>query len=300
MATATVALKSCTLSRNGNLPADVWPWGQRRECDGRERERKRHPGQHEPCKRARARPAGSEPGQIGAGASHRWATTLRMIIRPLFLRPGGSGQRRRQTGSGRLAEQWRTNPAPLALARRKSGDRSRDKVSLALTSDQRGAPRPVDIPGVPNLAERHRHRRLRSAARSAPERCIRHSSSRPLTDHDDGICGALDCTLREAIARSNTVPGPNDDHFRAAASPARSLATGGRWSAHITDGVTITGPGARFLKISAFTQTRDLLVSAEAARQTISGLTIADGRVETSTPAILKAGESTIGDARAG
>ncbi len=69
--------------------------------------------------------------------------------------------------------------------------------------DQRGSPRKVDNPSVPNTADG-----TDIGAYEAPVDPVQ--SGFPyvvttLTDHDDGVCGGNDCTLREAIARVNSV-----------------------------------------------------------------------------------------------
>jgi CSLREA domain-containing protein len=95
-------------------------------------------------------------------------------------------------------------------------------------------------------------------------------------DHDDGVCGTSDCTLREAIARTNAVPGPNTITFAPAFPATITLLPSAGGQLNITEGVTIVGPGARSLKISAGTQTRVFFVSG-AGTTMLSGLTIADG-----------------------
>ena len=127
--------------------------------------------------------------------------------------------------------------------------------SFGLPADQRGLSRPFDNPSIPNApggdgADIGAYEARAETVQSGVPSFVVTTTD----DHNDGICGGIDCTLREAIARSNAVPGPNAISFAAGVTGTITLqqAVGGQLS--ITDGVTITGPGARLLKISAFTQ----------------------------------------------
>ncbi len=145
--------------------------------------------------------------------------------------------------------------------------------SFGLTSDQRGMPRPVDIPGFPNLADGSD-----IGAYESPADPLQDGSAgffvNTTADHDDGICGRSDCTLREAINRSNQLSSADTILISFGGTITLLPSAGGQ--INITDGVTIVGPGARSLKISAGTQTRVFFVSG-AGTTTLSGLTIADG-----------------------
>jgi CSLREA domain-containing protein len=150
--------------------------------------------------------------------------------------------------------------------------------SFGTNIDQRGMPRPVDNPAVANLTDGSD-----IGAYESPADPIQDGSGgffvTTLDDHDDGVCGVTDCTLREAIARCNVVPGPNTIGFSPALTGTITLKPAAGGQLVITEGVTILGPGARFLKISAFTQTRVFFVSGSGAT-TLTGLTIADGRLD--------------------
>jgi fibronectin-binding autotransporter adhesin len=80
-------------------------------------------------------------------------------------------------------------------------------------------------------------------------------------------------SLRQAILDSNTTAGPNQIHFAPQVAGTISLSTG---ELAITNDVTITGPGAERLKVSAAMHPYRVfeVVSTNAS---ISGLTIADG-----------------------
>ena len=90
-------------------------------------------------------------------------------------------------------------------------------------------------------------------------------------DHDDGVCGGADCSLREAVARANTVPGSELDHFCA---PLTGIITLTKGELVVTDSLTITGipigtiSGNGASRIFNFTGGESYLV----------GLTIRDGR----------------------
>jgi CSLREA domain-containing protein len=93
-------------------------------------------------------------------------------------------------------------------------------------------------------------------------------------DHDDGTCGTLDCTLREAINAANAASGANTIVFAANVAGTITLQSGPGNELAITDSVTITGPGARVLAISG---NGNRVFSVSAGSSIISGLTIRDG-----------------------
>jgi CSLREA domain-containing protein len=93
-------------------------------------------------------------------------------------------------------------------------------------------------------------------------------------DHDDGVCGLLDCTLREAINAANAQNGANMITFADNVIGTISFING-LGPLTVTDSVTILGPGARVLVVSAATQDRVFVFSNGTS--TVSGLTIRDG-----------------------
>ena len=150
--------------------------------------------------------------------------------------------------------------------------------SFGLTTDQRGAPRPVNNPSVANLADG-----ADIGAYETPADPLQNGSSswivQTTADHDDGTCGVGDCTLREAITRANTVQFPNLITFAPGVTGTISLQlAAGQLT--ITDGVTINGPGARLLTVSGQTNTRIFFVTGGSS--TITGLTIGGGWVANS------------------
>jgi hypothetical protein len=81
-------------------------------------------------------------------------------------------------------------------------------------------------------------------------------------------------TLREAIANANSTAGPDTIEFQLAALPATITLLTGELS--ITDGLTITGPGAGELTIDANNSSRVFSVNS-GATASLSGLTITGG-----------------------
>jgi fibronectin-binding autotransporter adhesin len=99
-------------------------------------------------------------------------------------------------------------------------------------------------------------------------------------EHSDGLCGMADCTLIEALnasnanASANTItfaPGVSGTIFNSF-SPGRSIA----------HPLTIIGPGARTLTIDGKGAHRIFNIQPVAGSVTISGLTLANGKAETS------------------
>ncbi len=93
-------------------------------------------------------------------------------------------------------------------------------------------------------------------------------------DHDDGVAGVRDCTLREAIQRANVLPGSNNIVFAANVTGMIPLQTG-LGELLISDSTNINGPGARILAVSGNEAHRVLHFGAGTS--TVSGLTIRDG-----------------------
>ena len=139
--------------------------------------------------------------------------------------------------------------------------------SFGATSDQTGNFRTIDNPNVPNASDG-----TDVGAYESPADPLQ--SGRPYyivtttDDHDDGVCGASDCTLREAINRMNAVGGGT-----------LQFAEVGTISLHQTlpigSNISIQGPGARAFAISGAGASR--VLSVTGGNSTISGLTIRDG-----------------------
>jgi CSLREA domain-containing protein len=150
---------------------------------------------------------------------------------------------------------------------------------FALTTDQRGFARPVDNPTVGNTTDG-----TDIGAYEAPADPLQYGDPyqvSTLADHDDGLCSGNDCTLREAIAYTNSVPKGGSETIAFAPSVAGTLTLAGN-ELVITQSVSIVGPGARLLAISANAQSRVLSLLTNPASPpvcSISGLTLRDGSV---------------------
>jgi CSLREA domain-containing protein len=95
-------------------------------------------------------------------------------------------------------------------------------------------------------------------------------------DHDDGICNSEDCTLREAINAANAHSGEDAIIFKTGVRGTITLqATGQLGTLVVTNPVTITGPGARYLAISGNDAIR--IFSFRNGPSLLSGLTIRNG-----------------------
>ena len=140
-------------------------------------------------------------------------------------------------------------------------------------------PRPVDIPGYPNLTNG-----TDIGAFESPIDPIQDGSAgffvNISADHDDGVCGRSDCTLREAINRANFLGGADTIVISFGGTITLDQALG---ALSVTGPTTITGPGARTLSISGGNSTQVIYVSGGPTL--ISGLTIRDGRASLFFPA---------------
>ncbi len=156
-------------------------------------------------------------------------------------------------------------------------DRGNDAAGLGI--DQRGQPRPKDFSQYPNASGGNGSDIGAFEEEVDPRQPYRGGQSElivnVLGDHNDGICGGIDCTLREALAITNAEQGG------AIRIPVTGTITAGSLGEFaISKRVNITGPGARLLAISGGGLRR--VFSNTVPNQlgfvtTISGLTIRDG-----------------------
>ncbi len=104
-------------------------------------------------------------------------------------------------------------------------------------------------------------------------------------DQDDGFCGGVDCSLREAIAAANAASDANTITFAANITGTITLSSP-LGTLIVNNPVTINGPGARVLALSGGNTTR--VFSFSNGTSALSGLTIRDGRfasLSSNTPA---------------
>ncbi len=167
----------------------------------------------------------------------------------------------------------RNNGGPTKCLALMAGGPAIDRGTAAGTAtDQRGYTRPLDILAVPNSPDGDGSDigAYEDAGDPVQESPLVVNS---LDDHDDGVAGASDCTLREAIARANALraavisfaPG-----LVGTISLNRALGPLG-----LNSSVTIHGPGARALAVSGDGYIRVFTVAA--GNVAMYGLTIRDG-----------------------
>lgn len=151
------------------------------------------------------------------------------------------------------------------------------------TYDQRGYARIINNTSVPNASDG-----ADIGATEAKIDALQYGKPsfvvNTIDDHDDGICGGVDCTLREAIARSNSFSGI--DHIDLTGQTG-TITLGGA-ELVITDSIYIDGPGARLLTINANTQSRVLSILGGAT--SLYGLTLRGGFVSSSQPSTSNVG----------
>ncbi|HEX8077144.1 MAG TPA: CSLREA domain-containing protein, partial [Chthoniobacterales bacterium] len=165
--------------------------------------------------------------------------------------------------------------------------------SMGSIRDARGAVRPYDTPNVPNAAGSDASDV--GAYESGNE--VLQAGTAPVVnttaDHDDGTCGILDCTLREAVERTNALPGANTITFAPGLAGTITLSAGFGGTLIVREPTTITGPGARNISISGNNSFRIFLYATGAGYNYLSGLTITAGR---NTP-VGRPGASAVGGA---
>jgi CSLREA domain-containing protein len=149
--------------------------------------------------------------------------------------------------------------------------------SFGATTDQRGQPRPHDNPNIANASGGDGSD---IGAYEAPDDPIQIGITafvvNTTADHDDGVCGSCDCTLREAVNAAANASGTPRITFAANVTGTITVQS----QIGINNNVTIEGPGARTLAVSGGGTTRILNVTSSATGTTISGLTIRDGHYD--------------------
>ena len=146
--------------------------------------------------------------------------------------------------------------------------------ALGLTTDQRGQARPYNLPGYANASGGDGSD---IGAYEATDTTQTGSNLvvNSLADHDDGVAGDTDCTLREAINRANSLAFNQTITFSPGLTGTLTLSLG---ELDVTQGINLNGPGARILAISGNSASRVFNLSGgSSAFSTIFGLTIRDG-----------------------
>ncbi len=163
------------------------------------------------------------------------------------------------------------NTGPTQTIALTAGSAAIDKgKSFGLTTDQRGAVRPYDDPGIPNASGGDGSDIGAYEAPNDPIRMVQvwRSPITPITTTAPAPVG--DCTLREAIHRANTVPGSNTIGFTHTGGTT-TLILG---ELAVTDSVTINGNG----NVSVSGNGASRVFDFHRWQQSLSGLTIRDGR----------------------
>ena len=140
-----------------------------------------------------------------------------------------------------------------------------------VTTDERGFPRPVDIPSIANAVGGDG-----SDIGAVEMDAIQTGPAFVVTttdDHDDGACSFADCTLREAITAANATSGPTVSFKSQVTGVITLQATLGGLT--VSNSVTIVGPGARTLAVSGNGAVR--VFNVTSGTSVISGLTIQGG-----------------------
>ena len=106
-----------------------------------------------------------------------------------------------------------------------------------------------------------------------------------IEDHNDGVCSAQDCTLREAIAMANQQSGDNTINFAPEIAGTIQLVAE---LPRLTSNLVLSGPGANVLTVRRQSgRYRIFAVSNgtdEGPTVTLSGMTIANGRAPAGEP----------------
>jgi CSLREA domain-containing protein len=99
-------------------------------------------------------------------------------------------------------------------------------------------------------------------------------------DHNDGACGQLDCTLREAVNAANAASGGNTIQFAAGVTGTITLTAG---ELAINDTLLLQGPGASVITVDGNQAGRVFRIGTAGLAVTITDLTISRGFVNGGT-----------------
>ncbi len=180
------------------------------------------------------------------------------------------------------------NGGPTQTIALVAGSPAIDAGNSALSTDARGLKRPVDFVSVANAQGGNGSDigsfETQDIGQSAPNFVVNSAD-----DHDDGVCGVNDCTLREAVGAANkNGAGTDTISFSPLFNSAQTITlTLGEIS--ITASVSIEGPGARLLSIDAGRTSRIFGIGAGVmgntwqtgpvgSMTTLSGLSLVNGR----------------------
>lgn len=151
-------------------------------------------------------------------------------------------------------------------------DKGKDLAGTGI--DQRGFPRKVNFPSVPNATGGD------GSDIGAFEAQDFSQSGHTLTvnklsDHDDGVCGLLDCTLREAVTIANAQDGADTINFATGLAGTITLSMG---ELPIISDVTVNGPTTAVIAISGNHASR--IFNATAGSLALARLTLVNGQAD--------------------
>ena len=146
---------------------------------------------------------------------------------------------------------------------------------FANETDQRGLPRTFDNPSIPNAPSGDGTDVGAYEADADPIQGALIVNT--LADHNDGVCGPTDCTLREAIQRANAQSGANTITFVGTLHGTVTLQAA-LGTLNVTGSTTIIGNGAFQQAVDGNTLSRVFSFSP-GTTSTVSGFTIRKGWV---------------------
>ena len=188
--------------------------------------------------------------------------------------------------NGGPTQTMRPRPGSVAIDQ---GNRGTDANGQPINTDQRGYPRPIDLP-TPNAVGGDGSDIGAvevGAAQSGPNFTVTN-----LETGDDGSCTTDHCTFHEALVAANANADANTITFASGVTGTIFI-----FPFTITNPLTITGPGARLLTISADTFLGGRIFQVISSNIVITGLTITNGIVfNTNGGAISNLGGLTMQD----
>lgn len=152
----------------------------------------------------------------------------------------------------------------------------RDAVpALAVTTDQRGVARPFDYPGV-GPATGGDSSDIGAVEMNEFAQTGNIFTVNVLDDHDDNLCGTLDCSLRDAVRAANAQAGTDTIRFAGGLAGTINLKS---LQVTLSTNMNIEGPGANTLTVRRDTTNEFRIFNIDHVTVAISGLTISNGRL---------------------
>lgn len=162
--------------------------------------------------------------------------------------------------------------------------------NFGLVVDQRDRLRPIDNPAIANAGDSSDIGAVETDVRQAGPNFVVNTTD----EHSDQFCGIQDCSLWDAANAAGGDTSHNNTTITFAPNVVGTITTALQASGiGISRPYNIVGPGARLLTISGAGVARVFYIASGGA-VTISGLTIANGSINTSGGGILNAGGLTL------